>query len=451
MAVNPSPFGPKPQFMLATGAPAVGAQLFWYVAGSVGTKQNTYTDSTGGSANANPIVMNALGEPTTQIWLTAGVSYKAVLAPSTDTDPPTSPIWTIDNLKGINDTTTTQDQWLPFTGTPTYVSATSFTLVGDQTSTFGVGRRVKTTNTGGTVISTITASTFGAVTTVVVANDSGTLDSGLSAVSYGLLSSASDSMARNVFPTMPNLTGYIFGNTYSNNVTDPTNDIDIAAGGCTDSTGAQYMVGTALTKQSDATWAVGTNAGGLDTGAVGNSDYYIWRIKRGDTGVVDVLFSLSSTAPTMPANYIYKRLIGWIRRTGGTIVALHTYETDGGGIDVSWDVPTLDVSLANTLTTARRTDALKVPLNLSTIADINAYADDGAGGVIVWICCPDQTDAAPSASVAPLATLYGGASDVMSNIKVRTSATGTVASRANVATVNTYKIVTLGFSWSRRT
>src|SRR4051812_11775165 len=100
MAVKVSPFGPKPQFMLATGLPAVGGLLFFYVSGS-STKQNTYADSTGLSANTNPIVLNALGEPATQIWFTSGQTYRAVLAPSTDTDPPASPIWTIDGLTGV--------------------------------------------------------------------------------------------------------------------------------------------------------------------------------------------------------------------------------------------------------------------------------------------------------------------------------------------------------------
>src|SRR6185369_2648136 len=90
---------------------------------------------------------------------------------------------------GINDNTVAADQWVVYQGTPTYVSATSFTLVGDQTQIFQVGRRIKTANTGGTIYSTITASVYGAPnTTVTVANTSGALDSGLSAVSYGLIS-----------------------------------------------------------------------------------------------------------------------------------------------------------------------------------------------------------------------------------------------------------------------
>lgn len=188
MAVNPSPLGPKPQFELSDGTPAVGNQLFFYVAGSVNTKQNTYTDSTGGSANTNPIVLNALGQPTTQIWFTAGQSYKVVYAPSTDTDPPTSPIWTIDNLRGINDTTGVTDEWAASSQTPTFISGTSFSVPGDQTSTYTSGRRVKTTNTSGTIYSTVSTSSFGSsITTVTVTNDSGVLDSGLSAISLSIL------------------------------------------------------------------------------------------------------------------------------------------------------------------------------------------------------------------------------------------------------------------------
>lgn len=83
--------------------------------------------------------------------------------------------------------------------TPTFISTTSFSLVGNQTATFNFGRRLKTTNTSGTIYSSIVTAVFGAVTTVTVANDSGVLDSGLSAVSYGNLSSL-HSAAPTYFP-----------------------------------------------------------------------------------------------------------------------------------------------------------------------------------------------------------------------------------------------------------
>jgi len=194
-AVNPSPLGVKFQRELADGTPAVGYQLFSYVAGSVNTKQDTFTDSTGTVANTNPIVLDSLGQIPLQLWYQQGLSYKAVFAPANDTDPPSSPIWSIDNLIGINDSVITQDQWVASNMTPTFVSATSFTVPGDQTSIFQAGRRLKTINSSGTIYSTVTSSAFGGgLTTVTVVNDSGVLDSGLSTVFYSVLSAASNAL-----------------------------------------------------------------------------------------------------------------------------------------------------------------------------------------------------------------------------------------------------------------
>lgn len=246
--------------------------------------------------------------------------------------------------------------------------------------------------------------------------------------------------------------GLINGLTYANNGSDAVNDIDIATGSAADATGSVMMtLAAALTKRSDANWAVGTNAGGLDTGAVGNSDYYIWLIARPDTGVVDVLFSLSSTAPTMPANYITKRLIGWFKRAGGTIVAFTTYEAEGGGIDYLWTSPTLDINLLNTLTTARRTDAVKVPLNFSVLAKLNVMIYDATTSTVNVIYCPDQADQTPSASAGPLANATSTTTlRATVPLDVRTSATGTIAARSTLATVDEYLVSTLGFRWPRR-
>ncbi len=489
MAVNPSPWGPCPQFELSDGTPAVGCRLFAYVAGSVGTKQNTYTDSTGGVANANPVVLNALGMPTTEWWWTAGQTYKVVYAPPGTDDPPNSPIRTWDNLKGENDVTAALDQWI--TGpTPTFVSTTSFTLVGDQTTAFHVGRRVKTSNSGGTIYSTITVSAFAALTTITVANDSGVLDSGLSSVSYGLLSDTNHSvpsfqakgdlltqsaagtisrlavgangtipMARSAATSglayVAALTKAIYGLTYDVG-TDTTNDININVGGAIDATGAYWMtLATALGKQSDVVWAVGgTTAapvGWLDSGAVGNNDYYIWLIARSDTGVVDSLCSLSSTAPTMPAQYDFKRLIGWFKRSGGAIVSFNTYETEGSGLDFVWKSPPLDINLANTLTTTARTDTMSVPTGFSVFGHFNVTLFDASSAASLYMSCPDSTDLAVNPDASPGATLkVADLARTCAQAWVRTSSTGTIRSRSDLATVDLYVVTTLRFQWSRR-
>lgn len=190
------PWGPKPQFIDANGVPMSSGTVTFYAAGST-TPQNTYTDSTGGVANANPITLNTRGESPNEVWLTGGQIYKLVLKDSAGVT-----VWTVDNVSGVNDITISNapSEWIAGPA-PTYVGATQFTLAGDQTQTFTVGRRVKTTNSGGTVYSIITASAFGVVTTVTISSDSSALDAGLSAVSYGMLASANSSVPHTVFST----------------------------------------------------------------------------------------------------------------------------------------------------------------------------------------------------------------------------------------------------------
>lgn len=89
-----SPY-PKLFFFTTSGAPASGYELFTYAAGTT-TKQNTYTSSTGLTPNTNPIILDTLGSA--NVWLTTTLSYKFVLAPPNSSDPPTAPIFTVDNI-----------------------------------------------------------------------------------------------------------------------------------------------------------------------------------------------------------------------------------------------------------------------------------------------------------------------------------------------------------------
>jgi len=182
------------QFIPGGNVPASGAKLFHYLAGT-STKTDVYVDNTGVGKWTNPIILDSGGNlgGSNEVWQPAGIPIKYVLAPSNDTDPPASPYWTRDNLSGVGDSTGFTE-WTPSGLTPTFVSGTSFTVTGDQTAVLTPGRRLKTTNTSGTIYSTISSSVFGAVTTVTVTNDSGTLDAGLSTISYGLINPKNTSL-----------------------------------------------------------------------------------------------------------------------------------------------------------------------------------------------------------------------------------------------------------------
>lgn len=191
MPLQISPFG-NSQFLDLNGNPASGYQLFVY-AGRTATKLTTYSDINGVGQQTNPIVLTASGQPAAPIYIDTALSYKFVLAAPTDTDPPTSPLYTVDQVNvGIQVPTVSTAEWTAGT-TPTYVAATQFSIVGNQTVLYHIGRRVKCVINSGTLYGTITNSVFGAATTVTVALDAGALDNTLSAVSYGFLSASGSS------------------------------------------------------------------------------------------------------------------------------------------------------------------------------------------------------------------------------------------------------------------
>lgn len=151
--------------------------------------------------------------------------------------------------------------------------------------------------------------------------------------------------------------GLLYGLTLANNAGDATNDIDIAAGVAIDSTNSKFLKLTSgITKRLDAAWAVGTNQGGLDTGVIANTTYHVWLIMRSDTGVVDVLFSASASAPTMPTNYDYKRRIGSIIRAAA---AIRLFVQDGDRF--MWNTTTPPADVSRTTTLAKALTAVTVP------------------------------------------------------------------------------------------
>ena len=84
--------------------------------------------------------------------------------------------------------------------TPTYISATSFSLATDLTTIWTAGRRVKATVTAGALVyATIKSSAFTSVTTVTLDDD--VLDSNLSAVAYGTLTSTAAARSLPANPT----------------------------------------------------------------------------------------------------------------------------------------------------------------------------------------------------------------------------------------------------------
>jgi hypothetical protein len=232
--------------------------------------------------------------------------------------------------------------------------------------------------------------------------------------------------------------GTLYGLTLSNNSSDATNDIDIAVGSCRSSDdSANLDLLSALTKRLDASWAVGSGNGGLDTGSIANGTYHVWLIKRSDTGVVDALFSTSASSPTMPTNYDLKRRIGSIIRSSAAITPftqkddLFLFKTPIG------DAGNASVSTSRTLLTT------SVPANMVGRFRGEYYSTAGGGSFIAGPTY--ETDASPSIT-APAAVLVGASANVAGagQFDVLVNSSSQIAVRSDVTT-GKYTIVTLGY------
>jgi len=184
---------PGRQFLDSNGAVAAGGLLTVYDTDTT-IVRTTYIDNAGAVAHESPIELNSAGQipNDVMVWATTG-DVKLVV-----TDSAGANAKTYNDITLVNDVTVSAaSEWVASGLTPTYSSATVFTLAGDQTAIFHVNRRLKLTDA--TVLyGTILTSAFTTVTTVTVTMDSGSLSASLTAVSYGLLSATNTSS-----PTRP--------------------------------------------------------------------------------------------------------------------------------------------------------------------------------------------------------------------------------------------------------
>lgn len=170
----------RAQFLDGNGDPYSGGKLNFYEAGS-STPEATYNSDAGDTPNANPVILDSAGRPSSEIWLTGGQAYKVVLTDADDVV-----IWTEDDITGTNDLTNDVSEWVLGT-TPTYIGASSFSVAGDQTLIYTPGRRVKITDSGGTKYGTIATSVYTSVTTITLDANSDSLASPTASLSYGII------------------------------------------------------------------------------------------------------------------------------------------------------------------------------------------------------------------------------------------------------------------------
>lgn len=190
MAVLFSPLYNGFQGFLNNGNPNAGGLLYTYAAGT-SNPLATYTDSTGGTPNANPIVLDSAGRVTTQIWLTQGSAYKFVLQDSLG-----NPIKTDDQIQGILPQVVNGSALASNSVAASKLAASQTNIVfGRQTAGAGAGEEITCTAAGRAVIaganaaaqlSTLGAAASGVVTGSGLTTNSGTLV-GRTTAGYGAL------------------------------------------------------------------------------------------------------------------------------------------------------------------------------------------------------------------------------------------------------------------------
>ena len=238
---------------------------------------------------------------------------------------------------------------------------------------------------------------------------------------------------------------YLAGLGLANNATDASNDIDIAAGAArADDNSADLVLSSGITKRLDASWAVGTNQGGLDTSSKASSTWYhVWLIKRPDTGVVDALFSTSASAPVLPTNYTKKRRIGAVRTDGsGNILGFVQW-----GDLFNWSSPSRDIT-TTTQNNVATTQTLVVPTGLRLVA-IVALAVSGPNSENSAALYPVDlpTPALDALGSGVVGNAGNGSSGVSNNpIHVLTSTNGQVKLVAGGNSPTTSKTIS-GSTW----
>jgi hypothetical protein len=274
--------------------------------------------------------------------------------------------------------------------------------------------------------------TAGTLTATLASQSAQTVFAGPSALGAAAAVPAFRALSRDDVP-LPR--GWIDGLTLALNAT--ANKLDIAAGGCRDSTDAYNLAlaGT-FTKSLAANWAAGTGNGGLDTGSeAANTWYHVFLIRKSSDGTTDALFSLSATAPSMPTGYDLKRRIGSIY-TGASGPSITKFKQRGDSF--LW----ADTNVFFDINTTVGTTALLFTLTVPTGVQVDALLRSCFGNSVVLLSSPDEADNVPDATNFTFDGSFQGF------VQIRTNTSAQVRARAN-GSARSVQAATFGWIDSR--
>jgi len=251
---------------------------------------------------------------------------------------------------------------------------------------------------------------------------------------------------------------YLAGLTLSNDAGDTAHDIAIAIGAANVSTNDYFAaLSSILTKQIDATWAAGDDAGGMnDAETVGNATWYHDHLLYNPTsGAVDAGFDTSITATNLLADVAvaaagftkYRRIGSVLTDGSANIVQFIQY-----GDKFLWATSVTDVAETNP-GTAAVTRTLSTPLGVVVEAMLAAGAIAADTYFYLYLSSLSTSDETPVLTEAITVALEGtGITTIRGKAQCRifTNTSSQIRSRVVYTTAGlTFCLQTLGWIDSR--
>ncbi len=249
-----------------------------------------------------------------------------------------------------------------------------------------------------------------------------------------------------VLPTEKNIAGLV-----PSNAADADHDITISTGSASDSTNKKKLsLTSAITKQLDATFAEGNNAGGLFTGTIAaDTTYHLFIIQKDSDGSIDAGFDTSVIAANIPTGFTaFRRVFSVDTNASANIRPFNAIEITGGGINHLLDGRRQDVNDTAPGTSANIA-VLSVPIDIEVLALMSAELTEPAT-VSIIITSVSATDVAPAVGVRDLQVSAAGETSII-NLERMTNTLGQIRYRSSVGTgLTAFRITLMGWTDFRR-
>lgn len=206
-------------------------------------------------------------------------------------------------------------------------------------------------------------------------------------------------------PAQSTPSGVVQGLTVNNATGDPTNDLTVDIGDAfsdeaNPASRISLYLATAITKQLDATWAAGDNAGGRVSGqTLADGTWHVFLFKRSG-GAIDVCFSnsLTFTTPDSGTNRICIMSMLRIAGAWSSFIQEHDY--------VQWKAPTVDHTSVNPGSLSHLA-LMRVPTGMKFMTRYNIEVNSTGIQVIAYTSDPATNDLPITTNMitAPLAQL----------------------------------------------